>query len=458
MVIKSSNYYVGIGTSAPVGQLDIYNAGADYTNSLVVRTPWAGITMDNTQISGGRKWHLFTGGPSAGIGRGNFGIFDGTASAYRFSITSAGLVTINNILDLGNSGELRITPNASGTVPLIQSMLNHLTLNISNNVGIGLYNPAYKLDVNGTFRVSSNSYYGDWLRITNNNTGIWWENLGRGIRSPDAEGNSYGNISTHGDGRNNWRGYGLDSRYCFMKYAFSSDWGIHDNNWSWLIKGDGLSDRKIYISGQAVLISRNWDIFMVHMNLENTGSGYFYVNQGAGYGIASDSRIKRNIEEISSAKSIAFIKGLKPSSFCMKNTCITKQKTADGKEIEYEESEFCCCAQEGFIAQNVLESAIKANISKHVCNHWYEYEEEMKKPVEDQTLTDKNTLGVNDRPILSHTVNAVKGLMEQIDVLVERNKLLEAHARKLESDFSEYRERTETRLDKIALILSSLMK
>jgi hypothetical protein len=213
-----------------------------------------------------------------------------------------------------------------------------------------------------------------------------------------------------------------------MKYAFSSDWGIHDNNWSWLIKGDGLADRKVYISGQAVLISRNWDIFMVHMNLENTGSGYFYVNQGAGYGIASDSRIKRNIEEISSVKSIAFIQGLQPSSFCMKNTCPTKQKTADGKEIEYVESEFCCCAQEGFIAQNVLESAIHANISKHVCNHWYEYEEEMKKPVEEQTLTDKNTLGVNDRPILSHAVNAIKYLLEKVERLEQRVIALESRS------------------------------
>jgi len=232
-----------------------------------------------------------------------------------------------------------------------------------------------------------------------------------------------------------------------------NQWGIHDNIHSWIIRGDGFYDRKVYLAGNAVLISRNWDIFMVHMNLENTGSGYFYVNQGAGYGIASDSRIKRNIEELSPASSIKFIKGLKPSSFCMKNTCPTKQKTADGQNVEYEEPEFCCCAQEGFIAQNVLESAIQAGVSRHVCNHWYEYEEEMKKPVAEQTLTDKNTLGVNDRPILSHTVNAVKGLMEEIDILTQRNQVLETWAREQEVKMA----KMQKDLEKMAGLVSQLI-
>jgi hypothetical protein len=59
--------------------------------------------MDNTQVGGGRKWHIFSGGPSAGIGVGNFGIYDGTANAYRFDINSGGEVKVHLRLTVGGN-------------------------------------------------------------------------------------------------------------------------------------------------------------------------------------------------------------------------------------------------------------------------------------------------------------------------------------------------------------------
>lgn len=503
MVIKSNTGNVGIGTASPNAALHVYqntsggtrlyvtnpNSGSgSYALFAVINNTGSGCVLfqnSNTRSEdggvnaatlrndAGRLRLMSNSGTGMAIETGGFatlGAGDSSMMVYgpnstwgaylrcgagtnAVSANTAQVISTNGNLHLdaglGKDLYLNVYPYNAGNYGMIRSYgtLEHTGLMVitGNNLSVGG-------DITG-----AQVYTNDWFRINGNNSGLYWQNLGRGLQSPEGMGNPYGHVTTYGYGRNGWFGYGLWTRFCFMGDG-GNQWGIHDNTHSWLIKGDGFYDRKVYISGQAVLISRNWDIFMVHMNLENTGSGYFYVNQGAGYGIASDARIKRNIEEISTASSIKFIKGLKPSSFCMKNTCPTKQKTADGKDIEYEESEFCCCTQEGFIAQNVLRSAIQANISKHVCNHWYEYEEEMKKPVEEQTLTDKNTLGVNDRPILSHTVNAVKGLMEQLDVLTERNQVLESHARQLEKDFLDYKEQTDRRMTQLAELIRGVLE
>jgi len=98
---------VGIGTENPTGKLTVSSTTADYTNSLVVNTAWPSITLDGTGTTG-RKWSILNGGTGAGVGQGNFGIFDITGSAYRLSINSSG------------------------------------------NVGIGVDTPTYKLQVAGT--------------------------------------------------------------------------------------------------------------------------------------------------------------------------------------------------------------------------------------------------------------------------------------------------------------------
>jgi len=91
------NGRVGVGTNSPGAMLEIYSTSADYTNSFLVQTVWPSITFDNSSlITGGRKWSFLCGGPGAGVGPGGLGIFDITASSYRFSINSEGNVGIGN--------------------------------------------------------------------------------------------------------------------------------------------------------------------------------------------------------------------------------------------------------------------------------------------------------------------------------------------------------------------------
>ena len=89
---------VGIGTNAPTGKLDIYSTTADYTNTCVIRSPWASVTLDNTQISPGKKFSLLMGGPGSGVGQGNFGIFDITGGSYRFSIINNGSIGLGSFI------------------------------------------------------------------------------------------------------------------------------------------------------------------------------------------------------------------------------------------------------------------------------------------------------------------------------------------------------------------------
>jgi hypothetical protein len=268
-------------------------------------------------------------------------------------------------------------------------------------------------------------YTNDFLRINNNNGGIYWQNIGRGIQSAEGAGNYYGTISNYGSGRNGYNGYGFDSRYCMMKNNTDGTIGLYDINYGWLFISTGnFLDMTI---SQSVRCSQDWDRFMVYRNGYDTSGGYFYVNQCGGYGIASDERLKENIETIPENKSIEFIKNLQPSSFCMKEQKECYRKNPDGKEELFTPS-MCTCKEDGWIAQNVLESATRADIPKGVVNNWSDYQEQLDKPEEERTAI----LGVSDRPILSHTVNVVKHLLNKVDILEKRNQVLEEHARYME--------------------------
>ena len=80
----------------------------------------------------------------------------------------------------------------------------------------------------------------------------------------------------------------------------------------------------------------------------------------------SDRRIKKDIVASPVEQSIAFINGIEPCYFCLKQAVGEAgcHKIADGKELENGQSAVCNCSQSGFIAQNVLESAIKSGIPK----------------------------------------------------------------------------------------------
>jgi hypothetical protein len=142
-------------------------------------------------------------------------------------------------------------------------------------------NTGYYIDPNG---VSQLAYVmaNDWFR-PQGCTGVYWNSYGRGIWSPECEGNSYGHISTYGGGRNGWYGYGVGWRYVFMS-TMGDNVGVHDNarGWIWYMSG---GDMYMYSAGSERMSTRGWGVY-VNQYLEAGGSlraPIFYDNQDTGY-------------------------------------------------------------------------------------------------------------------------------------------------------------------------------
>lgn len=385
-------------------------------------------------------------------------------------------------IEAGDNSSTYYGPNATwGAYLLVGARQNAITSNraqvISTNgnlhldgaIGREIYYGYYAWNGGGqnNHRFYGNSYFqggvygSDWFRLQNNYNGLYWENLGRGICSPEGGGNTYGNICTFGNGLNGWAGYGLRSRYCLMS-GTSNEGGIHDNVYSWIMYWTGSASRQLILGGGSTMCSLDWDLFVVWRSGASFdwGNGYFYFNRGGGYGYTSDSRLKDNIQPIQANESITFLKHLQPSSFCMKKGKPYEKKNADGT-TETVHPECCTCEQDGFIADNVFEAVVASGASKSVLNNWSGWLEEMKKPEEERTLTKDNILGVNDRPILSHTVNAVKSLIERVEILEAREKVWVEHARieeKKLKDAEEKIKKLEANMEKLASLVSQLIK
>jgi hypothetical protein len=74
----------------------LYSATADYTNSLVIETTWSSVYLKGLTTTG-RDWIILNGGTGAGIGQGNFGIYDDTRGAYVCAFDSGGRFGVGNI-------------------------------------------------------------------------------------------------------------------------------------------------------------------------------------------------------------------------------------------------------------------------------------------------------------------------------------------------------------------------
>ena len=90
----NTNKYLGIGTTIPGKFLDI-NAGASSTSAARITSSGtdAAFALKNTG-SGGRIYWMDAGSGTAGVGKGNFAIWDGTSNAARLVIDSTGNVGI----------------------------------------------------------------------------------------------------------------------------------------------------------------------------------------------------------------------------------------------------------------------------------------------------------------------------------------------------------------------------
>jgi len=142
----NTNGRLGIGTSSPASVVEINHnpTGINDTTGLILNNGLAGSTL---------KSIIFRSGTTE---RGTFGVHNG-------------------------SGEFRWGINAGGYFPTIYSNgFERMRIFIDGNIGVNTStNAGFKLDVNGTARVSGNAQFG---------TGFYWDNtnarLGIGTSSP----------------------------------------------------------------------------------------------------------------------------------------------------------------------------------------------------------------------------------------------------------------------------------
>jgi len=275
----------------------------------------------------------------------------------------------------------------------------------------------------------------DWYYIKGS-AGMNWSKNDREICSPEKAGNLYGNVSTRNNGKNSYAGWGIGTVGAYM--GANNEFGINnchlstDTKQSWLIHCNGDNLRSTTLAG-SVMCSQAGRRFRVFFNGVNEDAGYYSIEgsvEGNGViggsgtffmpGAVSDERIKKNIKPIDPNASVDFINGVIPSFYCLKEAEPCMQKKADGTE-EMVYPSVCSCEQCGFIAQNVLESTIKAGLPKSTINGWYDYEQELLLPEEQR----KTILGVSVVPLTCHLVNALKAKIKLIKEQQEKISMLQ---------------------------------
>ena len=145
---------VGIGTNTPLGNLHVentdWNSNAVYLNSTATS---AGSTIRFVNPQTGNHTYDLIGstGSGAAIGVGAFGVWDNTASSYRFVIRPTGEIGMGTNVPLNNldlEGNMAIGSSYSGS-----SIAPVNGLIVEGNVGIGTPSPTAKLVVNGVSQV-----------------------------------------------------------------------------------------------------------------------------------------------------------------------------------------------------------------------------------------------------------------------------------------------------------------
>jgi hypothetical protein len=114
-------------------------------------------------------------------------------------------------------------------------------------------NTAYYVNPDATSRLSA-VYANNWFRA-DGGTGLYFQDYGYGVRGAQAEGNSYGNISTYNTGRSGWSGYGIDRKWCIMSSGTgnSNNFGVHNNDssWLWYWNGSYTNTRLGYLANES---------------------------------------------------------------------------------------------------------------------------------------------------------------------------------------------------------------
>ena len=157
---------VGIGTTSPTRQLHLKRTSGDVRGIMVETTVAASYA--EVQVKAAREFRIGTGGSSSDSNASDrFYIFDATAAAHRFTISSTGNVGIGTTSpaqkveiaggylkfsggDYGIQGSASLTYNPVSDHYFQASGSTKVTIKASGNVGIGETNPQRPLHINGT--------------------------------------------------------------------------------------------------------------------------------------------------------------------------------------------------------------------------------------------------------------------------------------------------------------------
>ena len=160
------NGNVGIGTTSPTRQLHLKRTSGDVRGIMVETTVAASYA--EVQVKAAREFRIGTGGSSSDSNASDrFYIFDATAAAHRFTISSTGNVGIGTTSpaqkveiaggylkfsggDYGIKGSASLTYNPVSDHYFQASGSTKVTIKASGNVGIGETNPQRPLHINGT--------------------------------------------------------------------------------------------------------------------------------------------------------------------------------------------------------------------------------------------------------------------------------------------------------------------
>jgi hypothetical protein len=135
-VTQSGN--VGIGTATPSYQFQVSSSSARNAEiAMVSGGTDAAISVNNT-ATGGREYWIDSGSGSAGIGAGNFAVYDHTAGATRLAISSSGNVGIGttsptHLLEVAGNADVDSTDLNNGT--------NGIDLTFGHASGEGISSP-----------------------------------------------------------------------------------------------------------------------------------------------------------------------------------------------------------------------------------------------------------------------------------------------------------------------------
>jgi hypothetical protein len=274
--IHYSGGNVGIGTNNPVRTLHLYSGGTStqlkITTSNTGHVAGDGIDLgidanshgflfnrENKDLRFGtntaERMRILAGG-NVGIGTNNPGYL---LHLHRAASASVILQLTNNTTGSGTSDGFKVQLGAQGDFHFIQQENADLAFHTNNsekmrllnsgNLGIGVGNPAYTLDVAGDINFTG-SVRKNGVIQTFGGGGSSFSKITETIPG------TYGSISTTGSGgsgNSNWEGYSINGRYVFMSQN-DDGVGIYndiDNKWIMYYQRDSATTGhlKFYVGG-----------------------------------------------------------------------------------------------------------------------------------------------------------------------------------------------------------------